>query len=149
VDDIDTLRTCRLLRDGIDGSSVETSEIPSSLLRKPPLLAVHEVRSLILKLSVLVGNLSSVFLRLVPLDSNHTSITTNMPMEIATAMGQVLSCLVETAQSLSIDLEHVILNKMELNEKKYPVELCQVSLNPLLERLLSVLRILHLSHASL
>jgi hypothetical protein len=94
-----------------------------------PLLSVHETRSLILRLSVLVGNLCSLFLQLVPLDGVSVSTGTQTLQTtpgIQICMAELLSGLLSTAASLEIDLETAILKKIELNGKKYPVKLCKV-----------------------
>jgi hypothetical protein len=93
------------------------------------LLSVHETRSLILRLSVLVGNLCSLFLQSIPLDGVSVSTgaqTLQGTPGIQMKMAELLSGLMSTAASVSINLETAILKKMELNGKKYPVHLCKV-----------------------
>lgn len=99
------------------------------------LLSVHETRSLILRLSVLVGNLCSLFLQSIPLDGGSVSTTGGAGAVTQTlqdtpgiqiCMAELLSGLMCTAASVSINLETAILKKMELNGKKYPVHLCKV-----------------------
>lgn len=94
-------------------------------------LQVHHARSLILRLSVLVGNLCSIFLQSVPLDGS-TAADTDAPSRLQDtpglqdSMAALVLGLTSTAKALSIDLETAVLKKMELNGKKYPVELCTV-----------------------
>lgn len=45
--------------------------------------------------------------------------------EIANSMGALFCALLQTAHSCSLDLRTCILKKMELNGRKYPVELCK------------------------
>jgi hypothetical protein len=95
------------------------------------LLSVHETRSLILRLSVLVGNLCSLFLHSIPLDgvslsNGAVAQTLQGTPGIQICMAELLSGLMSTAASVSINLETAILKKMELNGKKYPVHLCKV-----------------------
>jgi hypothetical protein len=98
------------------------------------LISVHETRSLILRLSVLVGNLCSLFLQSIPLDGVSVSTggavaqTLQGTPGIQICMAELLSGLMSTAASVSINLETAILKKMELNGKKYPVHLCKVRL---------------------
>ena len=92
-------------------------------------LSISKARSSILRLSMLVGNLCSILFRSFPLDGVVT--TTASPSLYATpglqeSMAEIVSSLMCTAALLSIDLETAILKKMELNNKKYPVELCKV-----------------------
>jgi hypothetical protein len=107
---------------GVFGTADETID-------KTELLSVHETRSLILRLSVLVGNLCSLFLQSIPLDGASVSTgaqTLQSTPGIQMCMAELLSGLMSTAASVSINLETAILKKMELNGKKYPVHLCKV-----------------------
>lgn len=111
-------------------------------------VAIHETRTHILELSVHVGTLAKLFLQHAPLDappspppttttSSTTSSTTTartaldqtpfQTPEIQTCMRDILHRLQAIAASLSIDWNLAILKKMELNRRKYPKELCQVS----------------------
>ena len=83
-------------------------------------------RTLLFQLIVLVGNLSSSFLQHMPLDGD-TNYSSNHSQPI---MRQILNHLQQLTQTLSpLDLETIIYNKMELNARKYPVELCRVRMH--------------------
>jgi hypothetical protein len=107
---------------------------------------LYETRSLILRLTVLVGNLCFLVLQTIPLDpamgvvARTTTIkaedgrraTTSKSIghaansEVRKALSQILACLLDVSASASINLETAILKKMELNRRKYPVDLCKV-----------------------
>lgn len=97
-------------------------------------------RTLILHLGVLVGNMCNSLLHKMPFHHldvpNDIDASNNDPkqlnivrhdevQELAEAMAQVLCVLFQVTQSLSLNLEVSIIRKMELNSKKYPVELCK------------------------
>lgn len=109
-------------------------------------LGIDLPRSLVFELTALVGDLSSVFLKRVPLDSpfvplppagsnttaskDDASFAIARPNaindeEVCRAMGKVLLKLIELSHSLSLKLGNAIVNKMKLNGKKYPAELCK------------------------
>lgn len=93
-------------------------------------LPLQETRSLILGLSALVGELCSLFLQVVPLDSSSKESNNKVATpEIAQCMAQLVKVLLKTSASLDIHLETAIWKKMELNNKKYPVELCKVNIS--------------------
>lgn len=112
---------------------------------------IHYVRSLVFELAALVGELSSTFLKKVPLDPpfvplDHVGQTDKTPSsssaedkdgisisrsnaieddEVSRAIAKVLLKLIELAHSLSLKLGNAIVRKMKLNEMKYPAELCR------------------------
>jgi len=108
---------------------------------------IHVVRDQLLKLQITVGQLSALFLEHVPMDpiardtkstdqqqadekrtlALRQSISSQAVLDITSSMSQLLSTLIATASLLSIDLRVAIVQKMELNGRKYPVELCKVS----------------------
>jgi hypothetical protein len=117
--------------DEIKNDAKETNASARSVtVDETELLSIHETRSLILRISVLVGNLCALFLQSIPLDG--VSVATGAEIQntpgIQSCMAELLSGLMVTAASLSINIETVILKKMELNGKKYPVHLCKVRL---------------------
>ena len=91
---------------------------------------LHKTRSLILRLTVLVGNLCALALQTFPLDppslGEREEEATYKSEEVRKAMARVFACLMDIAASLHINLHTAILKKMELNRLKYPVELCKV-----------------------
>lgn len=99
---------------------------------------ISHVRSLIFRLTAAVGNLCSTFLSTMPLDPPFTDEENDdmqntrkdceegeVDKEVTNGMVKVLMILLEITHSLSLSLEQCIYNKMELNNKKYPVELCK------------------------
>ena len=88
-------------------------------------VSIPAVRNLIFQLSAVTGSLSSLFLRAAPPDVDE--IESMASAAIATAMAQLLNTLLELSCSLSINLHTACCKKIELNGRKYPVELCKVS----------------------
>jgi hypothetical protein len=113
---------------------------------------INHVRSLVFELASLVGELCSLFLKRVPLDSPYVPLppaslaeeqveaaTNNNDDEafsisrpnkiddkdVARMMGSVLLKLIELGHSLNLQLGTVIQRKMSLNAKKYPADLCR------------------------
>jgi hypothetical protein len=87
------------------------------------LIPIQMLRSSILQLSSLVGQLALLFLQqMPPFDSEHASATP----DICLAMGRIMDEILQVSRLLKLELRTAILAKMDLNAKKYPVELCQV-----------------------
>lgn len=114
------------------GSLLATDDVGQASLETPLQYAVPMVRSDILELSGLVGKLSVSFLEHVPWDptGNHESETRDTKAschhpELAITMRHVLSRLETIASRLSLNVVTCILKKMDLNRKKYPVDLCK------------------------
>jgi len=104
---------------------------------EPPRIPLDEIRNRLFLLSELAGNLSRIFRTKVPLDpppdappavgsSNLTTIA-EIDAGIARGMYRLTAALIDASTLLNIDLRSAVLRKMELNRRKYPVELCQVS----------------------
>lgn len=62
------------------------------------------------------------------MDDNKNSIVPTHQAELASCIGELLQALLDAATCFQLDLIRSIHNKMSLNAKKYPVELCKVSL---------------------
>ena len=93
-------------------------------------LPLAKCRSLILELTVLVGNLSQIVLTSLPLDQppsapSDAPYRANAPLRQSAAI--VLRQLWRIATAANLDLETCIHKKMALNRQKYPVNLCKVS----------------------
>jgi dCTP diphosphatase len=87
------------------------------------LIPIQMLRSSVLQLSSLVGQLALLFLKqMPPFDSEHASATP----DIGLAMGCIMDEILQVSRLLKLELRTAILAKMDLNAKKYPVELCQV-----------------------
>jgi hypothetical protein len=79
------------------------------------------VRDQILQLTVVTGNLSSLFL-IHPRTPPPTHPDDLLPRSIVT----VLQVLWDISQSLHIPLAMACQNKINLNNRKYPIDLCKV-----------------------
>ena len=112
----------------------------------------HNPRSFILQVGVVTGRLCSLALSHLPHIPNHPSnhannsndrtygrlSTGNPPASKTTTsaattsvvlvlcLAELLQSLLDTAHSVNISLSQAIRNKLLLNQKKYPVELCKV-----------------------
>lgn len=86
-------------------------------------------RDEVFRLGSIVGKLCSSFLN-VPRDSKDGKSFWETPssqkIEVANHMGRVFLALMSVATVFGIDLRTSILKKIELNGRKYPVELCKV-----------------------
>ena len=82
-----------------------------------PPMTLYIVRNLIFQLLYQMGQLSAQFVVTVPpLD----------PEAVATTMGLILMALRKISRGLSIPLYEACWKKIQLNQRKYPVELCKV-----------------------
>ena len=82
-----------------------------------PPMTLYIVRNLIFQLLYQMGQLSAQFVVTVPpLD----------PEAVATTMGLILMALRKISRALSIPLYEACWKKIQLNQRKYPVELCKV-----------------------
>ena len=111
---------------------------------------IQHPRSMVFELAGLVGELCSIFLQknildapytyLTPAGSAEDTIMTDNPNDeefsiarpnaindekVHQAMAKILLKLFELAHCLSLELEAVIVQKMQLNARKYPAELCR------------------------
>lgn len=102
--------------------------------------AMTPPRDHVLRLGVVVGKLCSSFLTHAPLDPKREPLD-NMPAsekdnatsfwttesegreEIVSGMGKLLAAIILAAETCQMELGSCILKKMQLNNKKYPVEL--------------------------
>lgn len=110
-------------------------------IAKANLKTLHEhhqsPRTQILSLGALIGILSGAFVANAPLDPTREALTElegsaqeKLPPFIAdpsiqSAMGDVLCALCMTGSSCDIDLRSCILKKVQLNARKYPLDLCK------------------------
>jgi hypothetical protein len=92
----------------------------------------HQVRSQVLDLFASIGALCNACLNHLPLDQPYKESRSDdvsfdsVPENIDAAMKKVLFNLLEISTSLSVDLKHAILAKVDLNRRKYPVGVCKV-----------------------
>ena len=84
------------------------------------------VRNCIFHLSTRMGQLSALFLQ-----DYHWQDPASIPEEciaiLSSEMGHMMLILMKLSTGLSIDLPTACWKKIQLNERKYPVELCKVS----------------------
>lgn len=99
----------------------------------------QSTRSQILNLSVVVGKLSGLFMSHPPVERSQShevqrnvqGCTTDSPSSfvahplIESAMGDTLWALCQTGSSCNLDLRCCVLKKVQLNARKYPVDLCK------------------------
>lgn len=95
----------------------------------------QHTRHQILKLTALVGEMSSSFLAHAPLDAPRNAlhdlddiesvVDWKAPDECCCLMGKILFQLALAASSCKLSLHECINEKMKLNGRKYPVELCK------------------------
>ena len=94
-----------------------------------------QARSQILHLSFSIGLLCSKILQYAPMDPNGKTSQTEVSEfwlqpsssrdEIHQAIANIFQSILAFAHVADINLESAILKKMELNARKYPVELCR------------------------
>ncbi|KAL7514655.1 hypothetical protein ACHAXN_012447 [Cyclotella atomus] len=82
---------------------------------------IAAARNEIFRLSSIVGRMASAFLS-VPHDSGTGVYVGD---EIANLLGEVFIQMLQICKVCGIDLRLSVLSKMELNGRKYPVELCK------------------------
>lgn len=86
-------------------------------------LPIYAIRNLVIRLTVVTGTLSSLFLTTVPSDGTEFFKGNAV---VATTMAHLLTALMELSSSLAINLHMACCKKIDLNCRKYPVDLCKV-----------------------
>lgn len=82
----------------------------------------HSPKNLIMALSSEVGELSDIFQWLTEEQSKKDNIS-EKNLELAKQeMADILIYLIRISDKLGVDLEKEVLNKIKLNEKKYPID---------------------------
>ena len=81
-------------------------------------MSIFMVRNIIFQILVHMGTLSSQFMDVHRITENHTAIST--------IMGQMMALIIDVSNGLSINLHDACMKKIQLNQRKYPVELCKV-----------------------
>ena len=109
-------------------------EPAKSMIQLPTSLQI--VRNLIFQLCAITGSLSILFWQKMPLDRSivaldasppsMSSSTTAVPDEVVVVMVELLQQLMNLSTALALDLGKVCYNKIGLNNRKYPVNLCKV-----------------------
>lgn len=83
----------------------------------------HSPKNLIMALSSEVGELSDIFQWLTEEQSKKENIS-EKNLELAKQeMADILIYLIRISDKLGVDLEKEVLNKIKLNEKKYPIDI--------------------------
>jgi dCTP diphosphatase len=85
---------------------------------------IAAARNEIFRLSSIVGRMASAFLTV----SHDSGGGVAVGDEIANLLGEVFIQMLQICRVCGIDLRLSVLRKMELNGRKYPVELCKVGL---------------------
>ena len=83
-----------------------------------------DCRTLVLELTVMVGEICNLVLQTVPYDKiGSTHVGSSKLCQVSAAIISTLHCL---CQSTGLALEQCIWKKIALNKLKYPVSLCKV-----------------------
>lgn len=81
-------------------------------------MSIFMVRNVLFQILVHMGSLSSHFMDEHRIPENRVAI--------GTIMGQMMELIIDVSYGLSINLHDACLKKIQLNQRKYPVELCKV-----------------------
>jgi hypothetical protein len=81
-------------------------------------MSVFTMRNIIFNLLIHMGNLSSQFVDVTRIYENHSTI--------GTILSQMIVLLIDISSGVSINLYDACVKKIQLNSRKYPVELCKV-----------------------
>lgn len=91
--------------------------------------SISDIRCEIFRLGAKVGDLCHKMLLYAPLDADNKSMfwikSSSEKDEISVVMGNIFLTLFVISQFCQLDLRSCILKKIQLNGKKYPVELCK------------------------
>jgi hypothetical protein len=97
----------------------DSNKVTSSL-DKASSMSICMVRNVIFQILVHMGTLSSQFMDAHRITEHHAAI--------GTTMGLMMTSLIDLSFGLSINLHDACLKKIQLNQRKYPVELCKVGI---------------------
>lgn len=81
----------------------------------------HSVKNLSMALSVEVSELVEIFQWLKEEDSNNTSSSPELKGKVSEELADIFYYLLKLSQKCDVDLEEALLNKLEKNNEKYPV----------------------------
>ena len=109
-----------LIEDNSEKQSSDDENIVTPSFDEAISMSIFLVRNVIFQIIVHMGTLSSQFLDVHRITENHAAIGTNM--------GQMMALLMDLSFGLSINLHDACMKKIQLNQRKYPVELCKVGL---------------------
>ncbi|NYI05588.1 nucleotide pyrophosphohydrolase [Allostreptomyces psammosilenae] len=85
----------------------------------------HTPKNLVMALTGEVGELTEIFQWLTPEQSARVMEDAESAEAVEHEMADVFSYLLRLADVLGVDLERALVAKMELNRRKYPVELAR------------------------
>ena len=85
----------------------------------------HSPKNLAMALTVEAGELMEIFQWLTPQESNGIANIPELQNRVKEEIADVLLYLLKLAGKLDIDLESACRAKIEINKKKYPVELAK------------------------
>ena len=83
----------------------------------------HSPKNLAMALSGEVGELAEIFQWLSEDQSNKENISDEDLSKVKEEVADILLYIIRLSDKLDIDLDQAVLDKLELNESKYPVEL--------------------------
>lgn len=81
-------------------------------------MSVVKARNVIFQILIHMGALSSQFMDVHRITENRTAV--------GTIMGKMMALLMDLSNGLTINLHDACMKKIQLNQRKYPVELCKV-----------------------
>lgn len=99
-----------------DATSPEEASIEATTIQIP----LRDSRNCIFRLAALVGEASSLFL------DEEAAFGEDLKQRTEVVLAKILLALMEGAATMNINLEKACHAKMDLNLKKYPVDLCKV-----------------------
>jgi NTP pyrophosphatase (non-canonical NTP hydrolase) len=82
----------------------------------------HSIKNLAMALSVETSELVEIFQWLTEEQSNQVAQNENLKQKTADELADIFIYLIRILNKTNIDIEVAILNKMQKNEIKYPVE---------------------------
>ena len=102
-----------------------SQQVPATTTTAP----LKDVRDLIFQLCARTGSLSTLFCQnTMPLDHDHDAVNSTTPIsdQVIATVVQLMQQLMDLSTALAIDLGQACYAKIELNNRKYPVDLCKV-----------------------
>ena len=87
----------------------------------------HNPKNLVMALSVETAELVEIFQWLNERQSKITHLSDQDRLRIKEEMADILIYLIQISDKLDINLEKVVLEKIKLNEKKYPIDISKGS----------------------
>lgn len=83
----------------------------------------HSIKNLSMALNVEASELTEIFQWMNEKDSNNVAQNPAELQKVKEELADIFVYMLRISSKLNIDLEEVVISKMLLNEKKYPVDL--------------------------